>query len=264
MAGRKGVFFDTSTWSPIDLLDFYRQSRPSRCSTPATTRTASSPASLLIALKTARCAGYSTRSRSARMLAGNANALADGDDAARADGAAGRATRSRSRCSSRASTSTSRWRRRCSGRASRTRSASSGSRSTPARERNGHADEVDRHPRAARGRARRSGATLPDARGRGGAARRRSGSTHRLIHLADIEAVTAWCLSCDVNGGTCTQRRSRRVGTTLAEALRDELGAHRHEDRLRRGPLRRVHGAPRRHAGALVHHARAPRRRRAR
>src|SRR4051794_31180941 len=24
-AGRSGVFFDTSTWSPIDLLDFYRQ-----------------------------------------------------------------------------------------------------------------------------------------------------------------------------------------------------------------------------------------------
>ena len=28
MAGRKGVFFDTSTWSPIDLLDFYRQIPP--------------------------------------------------------------------------------------------------------------------------------------------------------------------------------------------------------------------------------------------
>ena len=28
MAGRKGVVFDTSTWSPIDLLDFYRQVPP--------------------------------------------------------------------------------------------------------------------------------------------------------------------------------------------------------------------------------------------
>ena len=28
MAGRKGVLFDTSTWSPIDLLDFYRQVPP--------------------------------------------------------------------------------------------------------------------------------------------------------------------------------------------------------------------------------------------
>ena len=26
--GRKGVVFDTSTWSPIDLLDFYRQVPP--------------------------------------------------------------------------------------------------------------------------------------------------------------------------------------------------------------------------------------------
>ena len=28
MAGRRGVFFDTSTWSPVDLLDFYRQVPP--------------------------------------------------------------------------------------------------------------------------------------------------------------------------------------------------------------------------------------------
>jgi uncharacterized protein len=28
MAGRRGVFFDTSTWSPVDLLDFYRQIPP--------------------------------------------------------------------------------------------------------------------------------------------------------------------------------------------------------------------------------------------
>ena len=33
---------------------------------------------------------------------------------------------------------------------------------------------------------------------------------------------------------------------------------HRDEDRLQRGPLRRLHGARRRHADALVHHARAP------
>src|SRR5712691_2180682 len=28
MAGRRGVFFDTSTWSPVDLLDFHRQVPP--------------------------------------------------------------------------------------------------------------------------------------------------------------------------------------------------------------------------------------------
>src|SRR5579862_1391554 len=28
MAGRRGVFFDTSVWSPVDLLDFYRQVPP--------------------------------------------------------------------------------------------------------------------------------------------------------------------------------------------------------------------------------------------
>ena len=36
---RAGVFFDTSAWSPVDLLDFYRQVSPSRCCTPPTTRT---------------------------------------------------------------------------------------------------------------------------------------------------------------------------------------------------------------------------------
>ena len=28
LAGKKGVFFDTSAWSPIDLLDFFRQVSP--------------------------------------------------------------------------------------------------------------------------------------------------------------------------------------------------------------------------------------------
>ena len=42
--GRAGVFFDTSAWSPIDLLDFHRQVRRSRSSTRPTTRTDSSRA----------------------------------------------------------------------------------------------------------------------------------------------------------------------------------------------------------------------------
>ena len=59
MAGRKGVLFDTSTWSPVDLLDFYRQVPPEQVRLrERLSRTASSPRSLLIALKTARLAGY--------------------------------------------------------------------------------------------------------------------------------------------------------------------------------------------------------------
>jgi hypothetical protein len=55
MAGRKGVLFDTSTWSPIDLLDFYRLVPPEQVVYASTTRTGSSPRSLLIAVKTRGC-----------------------------------------------------------------------------------------------------------------------------------------------------------------------------------------------------------------
>jgi predicted TIM-barrel fold metal-dependent hydrolase len=78
MAGRKGVFFDTSTWSPIDLLDFYRQIPPEQVLYASDYPYGQQPSSLLIALKTARLAGYSDDQLRA-MLAGNANALADGD-----------------------------------------------------------------------------------------------------------------------------------------------------------------------------------------
>jgi predicted TIM-barrel fold metal-dependent hydrolase len=77
MRGRKGVFFDTSTWSPIDLLDFYRQVPPEQVLYASDYPYGQQPSSLLIALKTAVHAGYSEEQLRA-MLAGNANALADG------------------------------------------------------------------------------------------------------------------------------------------------------------------------------------------
>jgi hypothetical protein len=77
MAGRKGVFFDTSTWSAIDLLDFYRQVPPEQVLYASDYPYGQQPSSLLIALKTAVHAGYSDEQLRA-MLAGNANALADG------------------------------------------------------------------------------------------------------------------------------------------------------------------------------------------
>ena len=79
MSGRKGVFFDTSTWSPIDLLDFYRQFPPEQVLYASDYPYGQQPSSLLIALKTARFAGYSDDQLRA-MLAGNANALADGHE----------------------------------------------------------------------------------------------------------------------------------------------------------------------------------------
>jgi uncharacterized protein len=77
MAGRRGVLFDTSTWSPIDLLDFYRQIPPEQVVYASDFPYGQQPSSLLIAVKTARFAGYDDDQLRA-MLAGTANALADG------------------------------------------------------------------------------------------------------------------------------------------------------------------------------------------
>src|SRR5947209_916599 len=77
MAGRKGVFFDTSTWSPIDLLDFYRRIPPEQVVYASDFPYGQQPGSLLIAMRTALLAGYSQEQLRA-LLAGNGNALADG------------------------------------------------------------------------------------------------------------------------------------------------------------------------------------------
>ena len=55
-AGKAGVYFDTSAWSPIDLLDFYRQVSPEQVLYASDFPYGQQPASLLIALRTARVA----------------------------------------------------------------------------------------------------------------------------------------------------------------------------------------------------------------
>jgi predicted TIM-barrel fold metal-dependent hydrolase len=77
LAGRKSVLFDTSTWSPVDLLDFYRQVPPEQMVYASDYPYGQQPASILIALKTARLAGCDDDQLRA-MLGGTANALADG------------------------------------------------------------------------------------------------------------------------------------------------------------------------------------------
>ncbi|MGH3003232.1 MAG: amidohydrolase family protein [Gaiellaceae bacterium] len=79
MAGRRRVLFDTSTWSPIDLLDFYRKIPPEQVVYASDYPYGQQPSSLLIALRTAQVAGYSDE-RLRAMLAGTAKALADGDE----------------------------------------------------------------------------------------------------------------------------------------------------------------------------------------
>ena len=126
-AGMPGVFFDTSTWSPIDLLDFYRQMPPEQIVYASDYPYGRQPNSLLMALRTARLAGFE-ESQVAHAAGRERDAHRRRRAAARAVARRRAATTSGSRRSSRASTSTSRWRRRSCGRDSPTRSAFSASR----------------------------------------------------------------------------------------------------------------------------------------
>jgi predicted TIM-barrel fold metal-dependent hydrolase len=77
-AGKAGVFFDTSVWSPVDLLDFYRQVPPEQVVYASDYPYGQQPSSLLIALRTARAAGFAEAELHA-MLAGTANRIANGE-----------------------------------------------------------------------------------------------------------------------------------------------------------------------------------------
>src|SRR3954451_16980031 len=79
MAGRKGVVFDTSTWSPIDLLDFHWQVPPEQVVYASDYPYGQYTSSLYIALRTAIIAGFSD-DQLRLMLSGTASALADGTE----------------------------------------------------------------------------------------------------------------------------------------------------------------------------------------
>ncbi len=112
-AGKAGVFFDTSVWSPIDLLSFFRLVPPEQILYASDYPYGQQPASLLIALRSARAAGLTeSQIRESRRSRRAPTCL-------------------RSRSCSRASTSTSPWPCRSSSSGSRTTSARSGWRSTP-------------------------------------------------------------------------------------------------------------------------------------
>src|SRR5438067_11810927 len=77
LGGRRGVLFDTSTWSPVDLLDLFHRVPPEQIVYASDYPYGQQPGSLLIAIKTARFAGFSDDQLRA-MLAGTADALAGG------------------------------------------------------------------------------------------------------------------------------------------------------------------------------------------
>jgi uncharacterized protein len=79
-AGKAGVFFDTSVWSPIDLLSFFRLVPPEQILYASDYPYGQQPGSLFIALRTARSAGL-TEPQIVEILAGNANRIANGEPA---------------------------------------------------------------------------------------------------------------------------------------------------------------------------------------
>jgi predicted TIM-barrel fold metal-dependent hydrolase len=76
-SGRPGVFFDTSVWSPIDLLDLYRLVPPEQIVYASDYPYGRQPNSLLMAVRTARLSGLDDDQLRA-MLGGNAARIADG------------------------------------------------------------------------------------------------------------------------------------------------------------------------------------------
>jgi uncharacterized protein len=78
LGGKAGVFFDTSVWSPLDLLGLYRLVGPEQVVFASDYPYGQQPASLLIALRTARLAQLNDE-QVRGVLAGNANRIAEGE-----------------------------------------------------------------------------------------------------------------------------------------------------------------------------------------
>ena len=77
-AGKRGVFFDTSVWSAVDLLDFLHLVPPEQVLYASDYPYGRQPNSVLLALRTARLANFS-EDEVRNMLAGNANRIAAGE-----------------------------------------------------------------------------------------------------------------------------------------------------------------------------------------
>jgi uncharacterized protein len=187
MAGRKGVFFDTSTWSPIDLLECYRRVPPEQMLYASDYPYGQQPSSLLIALKTARYAGYDDEQVLA-MLSRNADAIADGTELPEPTAPVGGGTLTQTLQLARIHQYLSMatpllWMRQVDS------IGVLGLAINACAEQNGHVEETEKI-RELLEAARDLWATIPDIEDPV-AERRSVRLTQRLIHIADIEAVTA-------------------------------------------------------------------------
>ncbi len=78
-AGKRGVFFDTSVWSAIDLLDLLRLVPPEQVVYASDYPYGQQPGGLLLSLRVARASGFDETELGA-MFAGNAARIADGEE----------------------------------------------------------------------------------------------------------------------------------------------------------------------------------------
>ncbi len=77
-SGRPGVFFDTSVWSPLDVLDLFRLVAPEQVLYASDYPYSHQPASLLLLLRTARLSGVDD-AQLRGMLAGSAGRIRNGE-----------------------------------------------------------------------------------------------------------------------------------------------------------------------------------------
>lgn len=187
MAGRRRVFFDTSVWSPLDLLDFHRQVPPEQVVYASDYPYGQQPASLLIAVRTARAAGFSDAQLRA-LLAGNATAIAEGAPLPEPTSPVGRGELVQPLQLARihqylAMATPLLWSRQPD------TVGVLGLALSACAERNGYVDAVDRI-RELLVAAQQLWATAP-ALAEEASLRATTRLTFRLVHLADIEAVTA-------------------------------------------------------------------------
>jgi predicted TIM-barrel fold metal-dependent hydrolase len=186
-AGRAGVYFDTSVWSAIDLLDMFARISPGQVLYASDYPYGQQPGALLIALRTARLAGLS-EDEVRDMLGRSAARIADGEPQAPLTPAVGPATLDQPLTFARihhylAMATPLLW----------TRQADTigvlGLALNTCAERDGYADECERIAELLRA-ASDLWRTLPEARDEP-EARRVSRGTFRLIHIADILTLTA-------------------------------------------------------------------------
>jgi predicted TIM-barrel fold metal-dependent hydrolase len=80
LGGIQGVFFDTSVWSGLDLLDLYRQVAPEQVLYASDYPYGRQPNSLLVSVRTAKLAGFDDK-QLRLMLGGSVRRMLEGEDA---------------------------------------------------------------------------------------------------------------------------------------------------------------------------------------